>query len=185
MLTNFAIFTGYGRVKVISEKIQNILNEQINKEFYSAYLYLAMSAYFDEIGLKGFSNWTRVQAREEVDHGMILFDYIIERQGKVNLRQIDMPETSFSDTLEVFEKIYSHEKYVTDSINCVANMTDEECDLATRYFINWYIKEQVEEEANVDDVIKKIKLFGGEKAALYHLDKELASREYKYHSYES
>ena len=74
----------YGRAKVISEKIENILNEQINREFYSAYLYLAISAHFDEIGLKGFSNWTRIQAREEVDHGMILFDYIIERQGNVN-----------------------------------------------------------------------------------------------------
>ena len=170
---------------MISEKIQNILNEQINKEFYSAYLYLAMSAHFDEIGLKGFSNWTRVQAREEVDHGMILFDYIIERQGKVSLKQIETPETNFGSALGVFERIYEHEKYVTDSINCVANMTDEEYDLATRFFINWYISEQVEEEANVDDVIKKLKMFGDEKAALYHLDKELGKREYKQHSYNS
>lgn len=173
----------YGRAKVISEKIENILNEQINKEFYSAYLYLAISAHFDEIGLKGFSNWTRVQAREEVDHGMILFDYIIERQGNVNLRQIDTPDTQFGNTLEIFKKIFEHERYVTDSINCVANMTDEECDLATRYFINWYISEQVEEEANVDDVIKKLEMFGDEKAALYHLDKELLARTYKQHTY--
>lgn len=182
---NIVICTDYGRVNVISEKIQNILNEQINKEFYSAYLYLAMSAHFDEIGLKGFADWTKIQAREEVDHGMILFDYIIERQGKVCLKPIQAPEENFGNPLEVFEKIYEHEKYVTDSINCVANMTDEECDLATRYFINWYISEQVEEEANVDDIIKKLKMFGAEKAALYHLDKELGSREYKLHTYNS
>ena len=156
---NTVIYTGYGRENVISEKIQNILNEQINKEFYSAYLYLAMSAHFDEMGLKGFADWTKVQAREEVDHGMILFDYIIDRQGRVSLRQIEMPEENFGNPLEVFEKIYAHEKYVTDSINCVANMTDEECDLATRYFINWYISEQVEEEANVDEIIKKLKTY--------------------------
>ena len=113
------------------------------------------------------------------------FDYIIDRQGRVSLRQIEMPEENFGNPLEVFEKIYAHEKYVTDSINCVANMTDEECDLATRYFINWYISEQVEEEANVDEIIKKLKMFGSEKAALYHLDKELGSREYKQHTYSS
>ncbi len=182
---NFVIYTDYGRAKVISEKIENILNEQINKEFYSAYLYLAISAHFDEMGLKGFSHWTRVQAREEVDHGMILFDYIIERQGKVNLKQIEMPDTDFGNPLEVYKKIFAHEKYVTDSINCVANMTDEECDLATRHFINWYISEQVEEEANVDDIIKKLEMFGEEKSILYHLDKELREREYKPHSYNS
>ena len=182
---NFVTYTVYGRAKVISEKIENILNEQINKEFYSAYLYLAISAYFDEMGLKGFSHWTRVQAREEVDHGMILFDYIIERQGKVNLKQIQMPENDFGTPLEVYKKIFDHEKYVTDSINCVANMTDEECDLATRHFINWYISEQVEEEANVDDIIKKLEMFGQEKSILYHLDKELAKREYKQHTYNS
>ncbi len=168
---------------MISEKIQNILNEQINKEFYSAYLYLAISAHFDELGLKGFSNWTRVQAREEVDHGMILFDYIIERQGEVNLKQIDTPDAQFGNLMEIFEKIFDHERYVTESINCVANMSEEDCDLATRHFINWYISEQVEEEANVDDVIKKLKMFGDEKAALYHLDKELQQRTYKPHSY--
>ena len=168
---------------MISEKIKNILNEQINKEFYSAYLYLAISAHFDEVGLKGFSNWTRIQAMEEVDHGMILFDYIIERQGNVNLKQIDTPDTEYGTPLEIFERIMSHEKYVTESINSVANMSDEDCDLATRYFINWYISEQVEEEANVEDVIKKLKMFGCEKAALYHLDKELQGRSYKQHKY--
>lgn len=168
---------------MINEKVQNVLNSQINKEFYSAYLYLAMSAYFDEISLDGFANWTKVQAKEEVDHGMILLDYIIERDGNVTLEQINAPERDFHNPLQVFEKILEHEKSVTDSINCVAHMSEDECDLATRHFINWYISEQVEEEANVRKVIDKLKMFGNEKAALYHLDKELQEREYKEHSY--
>lgn len=167
---------------MINEKIQNVLNSQINKEFYSAYLYLAVSAYFDEIGLNGFADWTKVQAREEVDHGMILFDFIIERNGKVELAQIDVPEFSFGTPLEIFEKIYEHEKYVTNSINCVASMSDEECDLASRNFIDWYIAEQVEEERNVYEIILKLRMFGEEKAALYHLDKDLAARTYQPHS---
>ena len=168
---------------MINEKVENILNSQINKEFYSAYLYLAMSAYFDEIGLFGFSNWTKVQAKEEMDHGMILFDYIIERDDKVKLEQIDAPERDFHNPLQVFEKILDHEKFVTDSINCVASLSEDECDLATRHFINWYISEQVEEEANARDIITKLNMFGDEKASLYHLDKELGNREYKVHSY--
>ena len=168
-----------------NEKVENILNSQINKEFYSAYLYLAMSAYFDEIGLFGFSNWTKVQAKEEMDHGMILFDYIIERDGKVKLEQIDAPERDFHNPLQVFEKILDHEKFVTDSINCVASLSEDECDLATRHFINWYISEQVEEEANARDIITKLNMFGDEKASLYHLDKELGNREYKVHSYKN
>lgn len=168
---------------MINEKVQNVLNSQINKEFYSAYLYLAISAYFDEIGLFGFSNWTKVQAKEEVDHGMILFDYIIERDGKVNLEQIEAPDNNFENPLQVFEKILEHEKYVTESINCVAQMSDDECDLATRHFINWYISEQVEEEANARDVIDRLKMFGGDCTSLYLMDKEMGKRQYTPHSY--
>ncbi len=168
---------------MINEKVQDVLNSQINKEFYSAYLYLAMSAYFDKVGLYGFSNWMRVQAKEEVDHGMILFDYIVERDGKVNLTHIDEPDKEFTCPMQIFEKSLEHEKYVTDSINCVASMSEDECDLATRHFIDWYISEQVEEEANVMNVIKKLKMFGDDKSALYHLDKELGKREYKTHTY--
>lgn len=170
---------------MISKKVEDILNSQINKEFYSAYLYLAMSAYFDEIGLHGFSNWTKVQAKEEVDHGMILFDYIIERDGQVRFESINSPDKDFENPMQVFEKILEHEKYVTDSINCVASLSEEECDLATRHFINWYISEQVEEEAHTRDVIAKLKMFGDEKSALFHLDQELSKREYKSHSYKN
>lgn len=170
---------------MINKKVEDILNAQINKEFYSAYLYLAMSAFFDEIGLYGFANWTKVQAREEVDHGMILFDYIIERDGTIDLQQINSPDRSFENPLQVFEKILDHEKYVTESINCVAYMSDDECDLATRHFINWYISEQVEEEANALDIIKKLKMFGEDKSSLYQLDKDLGTRTYQQHSYKS
>lgn len=168
---------------MISDKVRNILNEQINKEFYSAYLYLAMSAYFDEIGLYGFSNWTKVQAREEVDHGMILFDYMIDRNTKVELLNIDTPDSDFTSPMQVFEKILAHEIKVTESINRVADLTDDECDLATRNFIDWYIAEQVEEEASVRDVITKLNMFGEEKASLYLLDKEFKERKYNAHSY--
>lgn len=168
---------------MINDKVKNILNEQINKEFYSAYLYLAMSAYFDDMGLYGFANWTKVQAREEVDHGMILFDYLIDRDCKIQLKQIDFPQEDFQSPLQVFEKILEHEKYVTSLIDCIAYMSQEECDLATRNFINWYLKEQVEEEKNATDIITKLRLFGDEKASLFLMDAELAKREYKKHEY--
>ena len=168
---------------MINTKVEEILNEQINKEFYSAYLYLAMSAHFDEIGLRGFCHWTKVQAREEVDHGMIIFDYLIARNGNINLKQIEAPQADFQDPLQIFEKIYEHEKSVTSSIECVAYMSEDQCDMATRNFIDWYIAEQVEEEATVFGIIKKLQMFGSDKTILYHLDKELAQREYKQDKY--
>ena len=170
---------------MLNSKVEDILNPQINKEFYSAYLYLAMSAYFDELGLKGFANWTKVQAKEEMDHGMILFNYIIERDGNIDLRPIEAPVRDFQNPLQVFELIYEHEKSVTGSIETVANLSEDECDRATRHFIDWYISEQVEEEAQVLDVIKMIKMFGTETCILYHIDKELLQREYKPLTYDS
>ena len=170
---------------MLNSNIEDILNAQINKEFYSAYLYIAMSAHFDRMGLKGFANWTKVQAKEEMDHGMIIFDYIIARDGKVNLHPIEAPTNTFNNPLQIFEMILSHEKIVTESIAKVANLSEDECDRATRLFIDWYISEQVEEEAQVLDVIKKIKMFGTDCSILYHLDSELMSREYKSHSYPS
>ena len=173
----------YGEGQMINSKVEDILNAQINKEFYSAYLYLAMSAHFDGLGLEGFAKWTKIQAKEEMDHGMIIFNYLIERDGKVDLRPIEAPAKDFNGPLQVFETILEHEKSVTDSIECVANLSEESCDRATRHFINWYISEQVEEEANVLNVIKKIKIFGADCSILFHLDKELMQREYKAHNY--
>lgn len=163
---------------MISDKIKDILNEQINKEFYSAYLYLSMSAYFSEIGLYGFSNWAKVQSKEEIDHGMILFEYVLGRNSQIQLGQISTPAFEMNSPLEVFNQIYNHERSITSAIDCVANMSEGECDLATRNFIDWYLKEQIEEEATVSRIIAKLKAFGAEKSALYLIDRELSSREY-------
>ncbi len=168
---------------MISDKIKEVLNDQINKEFYSAYLYLAMSAYFSEIGLYGFSNWTKVQSREEIDHGMILFEYVLNRKSQVRLKPLEMPNLELNGPEGVFEQIYNHERSITSSIDCVADMSENECDLATRNFIDWYLKEQIEEEASVLRIISKLKAFGAEKSALYLIDRELASREYSAPSY--
>ena len=164
---------------MISEKIKDVLNEQINKEFYSAYLYLSMSAYFSHVGLYGFAKWTKIQSREEIDHGMILFEYVLKRKAKVNLCQLESPEMEFSGPLDVFERIYQHERSITAGIDCVANMSEDECDLATRNFIDWYLQEQIEEESEVLKIIAKLKAFGDDSASLYLLDRELSNREYK------
>lgn len=163
---------------MISEKIKDILNEQINKEFYSSYLYLAMSAYFSEIGLYGFSNWTKIQSMEEIDHGMILFEYILNRKSQVDLKNLSSPNMNFNGPIDVFEQIYKHECSITSSIDGVASLSEGECDLATRNFIDWYLKEQMEEEASVLRIISKLKAFGAEKSALYLIDRELSQREY-------
>ena len=169
---------------MIREKVKEILNEQINKEFYSAYLYLAMSATLSDMGLYGFSKWCEIQSREEIDHGMILFDYILKQKEKVELKGISSPDMNLESPLEIFEQIYRHERDVTMSIDSIARLSDSECDFATRNFIDWYLKEQIEEEDNALRIISKLKAFGTEKSALYLMDKELGEREYKYHSYE-
>ncbi len=168
---------------MISDKIRDILNEQINKEFYSAYLYLSMSAYFAQIGLYGFSRWTKIQSKEEIDHGMILFEYVIGRNSQIQLNQIEMPKFEMKNPLSVFEQIYQHERSITSAIDCVAQMSEGDCDLATRNFIDWYLEEQIEEEAMVSKIISKLKAFGEEKSALYLIDNELGQREYKPQAY--
>ncbi len=169
---------------MINDKVKEILNEQINKEFYSAYLYLSMGAYLSDVGLYGFSKWMEIQAREEIDHGMILFNYILKRKAKVELKSLGGPELSFNGVEDIFNKAYEHERSITSAIDCIAGLTENECDLATRNFIDWYLKEQIEEEDNVLRIISKIKAFGSDKASLYLLDKELGNREYSQSDYE-
>ena len=169
---------------MISEKVKEILNEQINKEFYSAYLYLAMSASLSDMGLYGFSKWCEIQSREEIDHGMILFEYILKQKEKVELKGIQSPEMNLESPLEIFEQIYRHERDVTMAIDSIARLSENECDYSTRIFIDWYLKEQIEEEDKVLRIISKLKAFGAEKSSLYLMDRELGNREYKYHSYE-
>lgn len=169
---------------MINDKVKDILNEQINKEFYSAYLYLSMGAYLSDMGMYGISKWMEIQAREEIDHGMILFDYILKRKAKVELKSLTAPEVSFNGPVDIFEKAYEHEKSISESIDCIASLTEDECDLATRNFIDWYLKEQIEEEDNVLRILSKLKAFGDDKASLYLLDNELGQRKYAQAIYE-
>lgn len=158
---------------MISERILNIINEQINREFYSGYLYLSISAHFREMGLFGFANRTKIQAMEEMEHGMKLFEFIMDRDGEVKLKEINTPTIELGSPLEIYEKIYEHEKYITNAIMDVARFAEDECDRTTLSFIDWYINEQIEEERNALDIVKRLKLFGEDKASLYLMDNEL------------
>lgn len=161
---------------MISETINNILNEQINKEFYSGYLYLSMSAHLKELGLFGFSSWMRLQAKEEVEHGLKIFDYLINCNSFVTLKQIKTPEFNFEGILSIFNIVYEHEKNITKSIMDVAKIAEDECDRTTLNFIDWFIEEQIEEEENIKNIIKRLELFGDDKTSLYLIDKELGER---------
>ena len=161
---------------MISEAINDILNEQINKEFYSGYLYLSMSAHLKELGLNGFASWMRHQAREEVEHGLKIFDYLIDCNSFVTLKQIRTPEFEFNGILSIFNIVYEHEKCITRAIMSVAKKAEEECDRTTLNFVDWFIEEQIEEEEAVRNIIKRLEMFGDDKVALYLMDKELGER---------
>lgn len=163
---------------MISEKMEKAFNDQINAELYSEYLYLSMKAYFETLNLKGFVNWMNVQVQEEHAHAMGMFDYVHSRGGKVTLKAIEAPKTEWESPLEVFEDILKHEELVTSLINGLADVADEVKDRAALNFINWYIKEQVEEEDNVGNVLATLKLIGKDSHGLLALDKELAARVY-------
>lgn len=158
---------------MISERILNIINDQINREFYSGYLYLSISAYFRENGLFGFAHRTKEQAAEEMEHGMKLYEFVIDRNGRVELKKIDSPVFETGNPLEIYEKIYEHEKSITEAIMDVARFAEEECDRTTLSFIDWYINEQIEEEKNALDIVKRLKAFGDEKSSLFLMDNEL------------
>lgn len=161
---------------MISDNINNIINEQINKEFYSGYLYLSMSAHLKELGLFGFAKWTRIQAKEEVEHGLKLFDYLIERNSFVTLKQIKTPEFEYNGILSIFNTIYEHEKCITSSVMKIAKAAEDEYDRTTLSFIDWFINEQIEEEQNVKNIIKRLEIFGDDKTSLFLMDKELGER---------
>ena len=124
---------------MISDRINNTLNEQINKEFYSGYLYLSMSAHLKELGLFGFASWMRIQAKEEVEHGLKIFDYIINSNSFVTLKQIKTPDFEYNGVISIFNIVYEHEKCITNSIMEVAKIAEEECDRTTLSFIDWFI----------------------------------------------
>jgi ferritin len=161
---------------MIKEKIQIAINEQINKEFFSAYLYLSMSAYCESINLPGFANWFRVQYQEENTHALKLYNYLMERGAKVELKAIDKPKTEWSSPLEVFKDTLEHEKYVTNLINNLYEISLCEKDFATSSFLQWFINEQVEEEATASLILEQVKRVENSNDGLFILDKELATR---------
>jgi ferritin len=163
-------------IPMLSEKMQEKLNSQLNAELYSAYLYLSMSAYFESLNLQGFANWVRVQAREEQVHAEKFFDHINERDGRVTLRPIDGPPTEWDSPLAVFEEVYRHEQKVTGLINGLVTASLQEFDHASNSFLQWFVTEQVEEESSAQKVVQSLKLVGQDGAGLLMLDRELALR---------
>ncbi len=161
---------------MLNQKMQKAINEQINKEFYSEYLYLSMAAYLEDQGLSGMANFMKVQAEEERFHAMKFFDYVNERGGRVFLKQIDQPEEEFDSVLAVFENSLEHEQFVTKSINELMDIAIEINDHATRSFLNWYVDEQVEEEDTFCNIVYQLKLIDGKGNGLLMMDKEMAGR---------
>ena len=160
----------------MNEKLQQAFNDQINKELYSEYLYMSMFAYFDRMNLQGFKNWMNVQMQEEHAHAMGMFNYVHERGGKVILQAIEQPQTDWESPVALFEHVLEHEKFVTSRINALMDVAEEVKDRAAVSFLDWYLKEQVEEEASVGGVLATLKLIGDDKKALLLLDKDLATR---------
>jgi ferritin len=161
---------------MISEKMQDALNEQVNAELYSAYLYFSMEAYFESVNLPGFANWMRAQTQEEIVHGTKIYDYINERGGRVTLKAIAQPQAEWESPLAVFEAAYAHEQKVTALINDLVNLSLAEKDHATNMFLQWFVNEQVEEEKSADDIVQKLKLVSDAPGGMYLLDQELGQR---------
>ncbi|AKB20135.1 ferritin [Methanosarcina sp. WWM596] len=161
---------------MLNEKMEKALNEQINRELYSSYLYLSMGAYSSSIGLSGFTHWFKVQVKEETIHGMKIFDYINRQGGRVRLKEIKEPPVEFGTPIEMFRKTLQHEQFITRSINDLVDLARSEKDETTASFLQWYVEEQVEEEENDKEIIDKLKIAGENKEALSALDAELAKR---------
>ena len=162
----------------ISDRMVEALNRQINAEIYSAYLYLSMAAYFDSIGLKGFANWMRVQWQEELMHAMKLYDYVVERGGRVKLYAIEEPPSEWDSTLAAFEHTYEHEVNVTKRIHELVELAMQEKDYATYNMLQWFVAEQVEEEASASEIVEKLRLIGSDGRGLLMIDRELAARQF-------
>ena len=162
----------------MNEKLHELLNQQINKEFYSAYLYLDFSNYFEDAGLDVFANWYKVQAQEERDHAMLFYQYLQNENQKVTLEAIDKPDKVFICHMDVLQAGLEHEKYVTSLINDIYAEAYNVKDFRTMQFLDWFVKEQGEEEPNANDLISKMKLFGSDPKSLYMLNQELATRVY-------
>ncbi|MHB8994687.1 MAG: ferritin [Armatimonadota bacterium] len=161
---------------MLNEKMRDAINDQINKELYSAYLYQSMMAHFEAMGLQGFATWMRIQSMEETLHAYKFYDYVIERGGKVTLMAIDGPETEWPTPLAAMAQVLEHEQFVTSRINGLMDIALEIRDHATVSFLNWFIDEQVEEEATAEGIVNKLKLIGDNPQALLMIDGELGAR---------
>ena len=161
---------------MLNPRLEKELNDQINAEYWSAYFYLSMAAYFENKNLPGFANWMKVQYHEEISHVMKFFDYINERGGRVLLKPVDAVKTEWIDEIEVFKDTLKHEQKVTGLINNLVNIALEEKDHATNNLLQWYVAEQVEEESGVDEILQQLKMLEGNKHGLLMLDRELKQR---------
>jgi ferritin len=161
---------------MISKKMEKALNEQVNAELFSAYLYLSMEAYFRSLNLNGFANWMRVQTQEEIMHAMKIYDFIDERGGRILLKAIGGPDTQWDSPLAAFEAVYTHEQKVTGLINNLVNLAIEEKDHATNTFLQWFVNEQVEEESSADQMVQQLKMMEKAPGGMFMLDRELGQR---------
>jgi ferritin len=161
---------------MIGKKMLTAINSQINAEMYSAYLYLAMEAHFKGTNLPGFANWMSVQVKEETMHAMKFYNYVISRGGKVKLMAIDEPPAAWKTPLEAFEAVYEHEQKVTGLINNLINLAIAEKDHAANMFLQWFINEQVEEEASADALVQQLRIAKDAPGAIFMIDRELAKR---------
>jgi ferritin len=162
---------------MISTNLQKLMNDQIVKELFSSNLYLAMSAHFEAASLRGFGHWMRLQAAEEYTHAMKFYDYLLERGGTVVLGAIDAPVAEFGPPVAIFEEAYAHEQKVTASIHAIYAQAVKEADFAAQSFLDWFVTEQVEEEANAQEIVERLRLGGDSGAALLMLDAEMKGRE--------
>lgn len=161
---------------MLSKKLEQALNEQVNAEFWSAYLYLSMSTHFESEGLSGFAHWFKKQFQEEQEHATKIIDYIIARGGKVVLAAIDRVDTTWESPLKAFEHTLSHERTVTESIHKLVKLAREEQDIATESFLKFFVDEQVEEEATAESIVESLQFVGSEKIGIYFINKELGER---------
>lgn len=161
---------------MFTKKVQDAMNQQINAELYSSYLYLSMGAHFETVSLPGFANWMKLQSQEEYEHGMKFFHYINERSGKVVLESIAKPPVDFKSPIDIMRKVLEHEKKVTASIEALYELSLKEKDYPTQVMLQWFIKEQVEEEKNATDIIELLKNIGDSPAGLAMVDSKLGAR---------
>lgn len=161
---------------MLNQKIQDAFNKQLNAELYSSYLYLSMAAYFESVSLKGFANWMRCQAQEELLHAMKFYSFISERGGTVRLEAVEGPPTTWGSPIHAFQDAYAHEQKVTGLINGLVDLAIEERDHASNTFLQWFVTEQVEEEASADEVVQQLKLAGDQGGGLFMIDREMGQR---------